>query len=461
MPESIHLDLTYLPQTLATRVATLRSLGAGIVTQMKQDQHPGGHWTGWFDFPRRQGHELVGQIRSYQDRIKFEYDLVVVVGIGGSYLGTRAVADALGEPIENALLPNRLGGKNKRLPIVYLGQHLSESSTAETLEIIQHRKPLVNVISKSGTTTEPSVAFRIIREALEKRFGTHEANQRIIATTDPKAGALLELAKAHQYKTFVVPEDMGGRYSVLSAVGLLPLALAQYDIDRLMQGASTLFEEVIQHPGEHPATGYAAARSALYESGKKIEILSFNQPKLHFLGEWWKQLFGESEGKDHKGLFPASLTFTTDLHSLGQYAQQGERHLIETFLNFRTDSSTQSLRVPASDQSQDGLAYLQGTAIEVINDAAMQATLLAHSDGGVDCMSLNLGLLDAFNLGYLLAFFETSCALSGTMIGVNPFDQPGVEDYKRNLFALLGKPGYEELHDQLRPRQSARDPNKR
>lgn len=410
----------------------------------------GAEWTGWFDWPKKHGFALKSQIERFVDELEVSYDLVLVVGIGGSYLGARAVVEALTHA--HAAL---LGGGHKRPAVVYAGHNLSEQGLVELLELLDHRRPLINVISKSGTTTEPAVAFRVLRSYLERRFGKAEAAKRIIATTDGQKGALRRLATESGYRQFVVPDDVGGRYSVLTAVGLVPLALAGFSIEKLLDGADQVFRG-LQAPdaGEHAVLRYAAARTAAYKAGKRIELLAFSEPKLSYLAEWWKQLFGESEGKQGNGLFPAALSYTTDLHSLGQYVQEGPRNMLETFLiDSRNDGLIEKrLRVPRASDNLDELGYLEDRHVSDINEAAMLGTMVAHADGGVPCLALQLPELSEHGLGQLFAFFETACAVSAALLEVNPFDQPGVEAYKKNLFGLLGKPGFEGLGAELRRR---------
>lgn len=410
----------------------------------------GAEWTGWFDWPRQRGFALQREVEAFVRDLDVGYDLVVVVGIGGSYLGARAVLEALGHGHASLL-----GGVPGRPPVVYAGHNLSEQGLVELLELLDKRRPVLNVISKSGTTTEPAVAFRILRAYMERRFGKAEAAKRIVATTDAKKGALRRLATEAGYRCFVVPDDVGGRYSVLTAVGLVPLALAGLATDKLLDGADQVFR-ALQAPdgGEHAAVRYAAARMAAYKTGKRIELLSFSEPKLAYVVEWWKQLFGESEGKSGKGLFPAGLNYTTDLHSLGQYVQEGPRNMLETFLiDGRSDAPVEKrLRVPRAGDNLDELGYLEERYIGEINEAAMLGTMVAHADGGVPCLALQLPELSERGLGQLFAFFETACAVGAAMLDVNPFDQPGVEAYKKNLFGLLGKPGFESLGAELRRR---------
>lgn len=411
----------------------------------------GSEWTGWFDWPRQQGFALQREVAAFVQDLDVGYDLVLVVGIGGSYLGTRAVVEALSHTHSQLMAT----GMQQPPPVLYAGHNLSERGLVELLEVLDRRRPIVNVISKSGTTTEPAVAFRVIRSYLERRFGKAEAAKRIVATTDGHKGALRRLATDAGYRQFVVPDDVGGRFSVLTAVGLVPLALAGFATDKLLDGADQVFRELQAASAEdHTVLRYAAARTAAYKSGKRIELLAFSDPKLSYVAEWWKQLFGESEGKQGKGLFPGSLSYTTDLHSLGQYVQDGPRHMLETFLVAgRSDAPIEKrLRIPRAADNLDELGYLEERYISEINEAATLGTMVAHADGGVPCLALELPEMSERGLGQLFAFFETACAVSAALLEVNPFDQPGVEAYKKNLFGLLGKPGFESLGAELRRR---------
>jgi glucose-6-phosphate isomerase len=455
----IQLDSKFFPSDMQARAETLLPKAHKALLQLRDHSCLGGEFTGWFDWPRQRGQALWREVKEYIAKLDVYYDTVVVVGIGGSYLGTRAVADALGHEYGVAFAKS---GKNARRPVVaYAGHHLSEAGLVELLDLLEERQPVINVISKSGTTTEPAVHFRVLRSYMEKRFGKTEAARRIIATTDAHKGALRKLADENGYRTFEVPDDVGGRYSVLTAVGLVPLALAGFDCERLLAGADSVFKELREGNAEgHAVLRYAAYRNAAYEVGKKVELLSTGEPKLRNLIEWWKQLFGESEGKDGKGLFPAGLIYTTDLHSMGQYVQEGERDLLETFLLIEHPTATagdgtnveRRIRIPHGGGDLDGLAYLEQRFVGEINAAALLGTKVAHADGGVPCLSVTIPRLDEHNLGALFAFFETACGVSGAVLGVNPYDQPGVEAYKKNLFGLLGKPGFEDLGAALRKR---------
>lgn len=406
---------------------------------------PGGDFTGWVALPRDYDKDEFARIQAAAEKIRRQSQVLVVIGIGGSYLGARAVLELLRSPNYDL--------KKKDTPDIYFaGNGLSSAALAELLDLIGDRDFSVNVISKSGTTTEPAVAFRIFREKLEAKYGKEGARERIYATTDAHKGALKGLADREGYEEFVVPDDVGGRFSVLTAVGLLPIAAAGIDINDLMSGAQAAMEQLSAPGLDNPAWQYAAARHALYSSGKRIEILAAYEPAFRFFGEWWKQLFGESEGKEGKGLFPASVEFTADLHSMGQYIQQGERTLLETVVRFAADPD--QLTVPHDDVNGDGLNFLEGKTMDFINRQAMDGTLLAHVEGGVPNLIVSVGERNARTLGELIYFFEFSCGLSGYLLGVNPFDQPGVEAYKKNMFALLGKPGYEEAGEALRAKLS-------
>ena len=401
----------------------------------------GSDFTGWVRLPANYDKEEFARIKAAAARIKADSQALVVIGIGGSYLGARGVIECLRSPNYNL--------KRKDTPNIYfVGNGLSSDYMSEIVELLDGVDFSVNVISKSGTTTEPAVAFRFFRELLEKKYGPEEAAKRIYATTDRRKGALKSLADAKGYETFVVPDDVGGRYSVLTAVGLLPIAVAGIDIDALMAGAREMMDTcTAADMSANPTWQYAAARYELYRSGKKIELLAAYEPSFRFMSEWWKQLYGESEGKENKGLFPASVEFTADLHSMGQYIQQGERHLFETVVRF--GASRHENPVPYDEGNGDGLNFLAGKSMDFICRQAMDGTLLAHVEGGVPNVTLRTGSVDEATLGGLIYFFEYACGLSGYLLDVNPFDQPGVEAYKKNMFALLGKPGYEELRGQL------------
>ncbi|HEX5324114.1 MAG TPA: glucose-6-phosphate isomerase [Capsulimonadaceae bacterium] len=399
----------------------------------------GSDFLGWVDPNDMVSASEMQQIRSLASELRENCDYLVVIGIGGSYLGARAVIEALGH------------GDGPQ--VLFAGNSLSAHYHAEILRKIGGKRFGINVISKSGTTTEPAVSFRLFREALEKQVGKEAAKKRIVATTDAKKGALRKFADEEDYASLVVPDDVGGRYSVLTPVGLLPIAYAGIDIDQLREGASACAKSCSDPDvTKNPSTFYAVARNLLYRQGKTAEIFASFEPRLHYVAEWWKQLYGESEGKDHISLFPASVDLTTDLHSMGQWIQQGRRNIIETFVI--VDGGEEPLPIPQGN-NLDELGYLAGKDLSEVNRAAYRATALAHRDGGVPNQTVHLDQLNAFSLGALLYFFERACGISGYLMGVNPFNQPGVEAYKTNMFALLGKPGYEQATKDVQARLSA------
>ncbi|HAJ99918.1 MAG TPA: glucose-6-phosphate isomerase [Bacteroidales bacterium] len=405
----------------------------------------GNGFLGWVDLPCTISEELLARLETDAAKIINQSDIVVVCGIGGSYLGARAVIDALSNPF-GALLDK----KTRKAPIVvYAGHHLNAEYHAKLLQLLDTVNYSLIVISKSGTTTEPAVAFRLLKKHIEKKYGTTQAAERIYAITDASKGALKKLATANGYTTYVIPDDVGGRYSVLTPVGLLPIAASGLNIRELVAGASRMeeFLKNYENPAENPAAMYAIARNILYHKGKTTEILAGYNPSISFLIEWWKQLYGESEGKDQKGIFPAGVNFTTDLHSLGQYIQEGLRNIFETVLT--TANQDQNLTIPHSKDDLDGLNYIAGQEIASVNQKAKIGTMLAHVDGGVPNLEITIPELNEGNLGELIYFFEMGCALSGYLLGVNPFDQPGVEAYKVNMFALLQKPGFEKETEQI------------
>ncbi|MBQ8004741.1 MAG: glucose-6-phosphate isomerase [Clostridia bacterium] len=396
----------------------------------------GNDFLGWVDLPENYDKAEFASIKQAAEKIKKSCDILVVIGIGGSYLGARAVIEFLRSPLYNNL--------SKDTPdIYYAGNSLSASALSELLSICQGKDICINVISKSGTTTEPAVAFRIFRNLLEEKYGKEGARERIFVTTDKAKGTLKAFSDESGYQTFVVPDDVGGRFSVLTAVGLLPIAVAGIDIDKLMEGANAARKELCDKDiAKNDCYKYAAIRNILLRGGKVTEIFVAYEPYAQLFSEWWKQLYGESEGKDGKGIYPASAIFSTDLHSLGQYIQEGQRTIFETVLNVK-DSGT-VVSIPDDENNIDGLNFLSGKDLDFVNKNAMQGTLLAHMDGDVPNIVIELDKKDEYSLGYLIYFFEKACAISGYTLGVNPFNQPGVEAYKKNMFALLGKPGYEE-----------------
>lgn len=407
----------------------------------------GNDFLGWVNLPSSITDAQLSDIQAAAKTLRDEADIVIAIGIGGSYLGAKAVLEALSGSFDSLTAPRK--GVNPR--VVFAGQNISEDYTWELMEAVKNYDIATIVISKSGTTTEPAIAFRIIRDQIEKRYGKEGAARRIVAVTDESKGALRKLADTEGYKTFVIPDNVGGRYSVLTPVGLLPLAVAGVDVRALVAGAAEM-EKLTASASfdENPAMQYAAARTALYRAGKKIEILASYEPKLQNIGEWWKQLYGESEGKDGKGIFPASVTLTADLHSMGQYIQEGERTLFETVI--RIGEPARTFKIEADKENLDGLNFLAGKRIGEVNGMAVLGTMLAHVDGGVPNIAIELPRVDAHTVGALLYMFEKACGISGYALGVNPFDQPGVEAYKKNMFALLGKPGYEKEGEELRKR---------
>lgn len=404
----------------------------------------GNDFLGWIDLPVDYDHEEFDRIKKAAEKIKADSDVLIVIGIGGSYLGARACIEALTHTFYNSL-----SKEQRKLPqVFFVGNNISGTYLRNLLDVCEGKEVSVNVISKSGTTTEPAIAFRVFKKYIEDKYGKEEAKKRIFATTDANRGALLTLAKEEGYETFVIPDDVGGRFSVLTAVGLLPIAVAGIDIEEMMQGAAEGRSEYSNADvKENACYQYAAVRNALLRKGKNVEILVNYEPCLQYFGEWWKQLYAESEGKDNKGIFPSSLNFSTDLHSLGQYVQDGQRMLFETVLNVQSPKLDVVLEEEPVDL--DGLNYLAGQTMDFVNKKAFEGTLLAHVDGGVPNLVLNIPELNAFTMGKLIYFFEKACGISGYLLGVNPFDQPGVEEYKKNMFALLGKKGYEELRETL------------
>lgn len=401
----------------------------------------GREFLGWLDLPEQTSQAELDQIAKVVSRFQ-TLDAIVVIGIGGSYLGARAIMEALQHNFQSFL-------KNKHPHFFYAGQNLSEDYLSELVDVLDELSYGIIVISKSGTTTEPGIAFRILREHLAKQIGDDESAKRIVAVTDKEKGALKKMSDKTGYQTFVIPDDVGGRYSVLTAVGLLPIAASGIPIHELIGGAEAMKKRCMEKTDwkENPALAYAILRNALYRSGKHTEIMAVYNPKLQMFAEWWKQLYGESEGKEGKGIFPASVSFTTDLHSLGQYIQDGERFLFETILS--VTSNERMLQIPSSLQNADGLNYLTGKRLEEVNKMAETGTMLAHLDGNVPNLILEIPKLTSYYLGQLIYLFEFACGISGYMLGVNPFDQPGVEAYKKNMFALLKKPGFESESEKI------------
>ncbi|MBE7032044.1 MAG: glucose-6-phosphate isomerase [Ruminococcaceae bacterium] len=402
----------------------------------------GSDFLGWVDLPGNYDKEEFARIKKAAEKIRNDSDVLIVIGIGGSYLGAKAAIDFLRGPFYNF---------NSKTQIFFAGNSISPNYLDGLLKAIEGKDVSVNVISKSGTTTEPAIAFRIFKEYLEKKYGKEEAKNRIYATTDKAKGALKNLADSEGYETFVVPDDVGGRYSVLTAVGLLPIAVCGADIDKLMEGAKAAMELYANdNLEENDCYMYAAVRNILYRKGKTVEMLVNYEPELQYFIEWWKQLYGESEGKDQKGIFPSGASFSTDLHSMGQYIQDGLRNLFETVIY--VENSKEDITIGEDKDNVDGLNFLAGRTVDFVNKKAFEGTLLAHTDGGVPNLILKIKALDEYTLGQLVYFFEKACGISGYILGVNPFNQPGVESYKKNMFALLGKPGYEADKEALEKR---------
>lgn len=404
----------------------------------------GNDFLGWIDLPVDYDKEEFARIKKAAEKIQSDSDVLVVIGIGGSYLGARAAIEFLRHGFYN-----NISKELRKTPeIYYAGNSISSNYLKGLLDVIGDRDFSVNVISKSGTTTEPAIAFRILKDKLEKKYGKEEAAKRVYATTDKAKGALKVLSTEEGYETFVVPDDVGGRFSVLTAVGLLPIAVSGADIDALMAGAADGRKLALEQPfEENDAMKYAAIRNILLRKGKTIEVLANYEPSVHYVSEWWKQLYGESEGKDQKGIYPASVDLTTDLHSMGQFIQDGSRIMFETVLNI--ENVEDALVIQEENVDLDGLNYLAGKDMDFVNKCAMNGTIMAHTDGNVPNLMVNIPKQDAYSLGQLFYFFEFAVGISGYLLGVNPFNQPGVESYKKNMFALLGKPGYEDMREEL------------
>ncbi len=423
------------PQTEAAKELLLSKKGAG------------NDFLGWLDLPVDYDKDEFARIKKAAGKIREDSEVLLVVGIGGSYLGARAAIEFLKHNFFNSVSKD----KRNAPEIYFLGNNISSTYIHDLIEVIGDRDFSINMISKSGTTTEPGISFRIFKELLEDKYGKAEAAKRIYATTDAKKGALKSLADAEGYEEFVVPDNVGGRFSVLTAVGLLPIAVAGADIDALMKGAAEGREMALNSDfAENDALKYAAVRNILYRKGKSVEIVANYEPSLHYISEWWKQLYGESEGKDQKGIFPASVDLTTDLHSMGQFIQDGARIMFETVINI--EKVRHEITMKKADNNLDGLDYLAGKTVDFANKCAMNGTMLAHTDGNVPNALINIPEQTEQYLGQLFYFFEFACGVSGYMLGVNPFNQPGVESYKKNMFALLGKPGFEDKTEELRAR---------
>ena len=429
------------------KIDGLKALSEAANSALHQKTGKGNDYMGWVDLPGATPEAELADLEKTIRKIQVKHiEIFVVIGIGGSYLGSKAVIDALSDSFA------AIKGSFEAPLIVFAGQNISEDYLFELRDLLDSKDWACTVISKSGTTTEPALAFRLLKQDLEEKYGVEEARKRIIAVTDESRGALKKLAKEEGYKTFIIPDDVGGRYSVLTPVGLLAIGMAGFDIRALVQGAKDM--EIACDPKvpyeENLACQYAAARNALYRSGKKIEILVNYNPKLHFFAEWWKQLYGESEGKENKGIYPSSVDFSSDLHSMGQYIQEGERTLFETVLS--VEEVDNELLVPEDEADLDGLNFLAGKRVDEVNKMAELGTTLAHVDGGVPNIRITVPKLDEYYLGQLIYFFELACGISGKILDVNPFDQPGVESYKKNMFALLNKPGFEKESQAMQER---------
>ena len=425
-------------------VASMKKIVASAKEELVSRTGAGNDFLGWIDLPVNYDKEEFARIKKAAEKIQGDSEVLLVIGIGGSYLGARAAIEFLRHNFYNMVSKE----VRKTPEIYFVGNNISSTYVKHLMDVIGERDFSVNIISKSGTTTEPAIAFRIFKEMLEKKYGKEEAAKRIYATTDKARGALKNLATEEGYETFVVPDDVGGRFSVLTAVGLLPIAVSDADIDKLMEGAASGRKRALEADfEENDALQYAAVRNILLRKGKTIEVLANYEPSLHYVSEWWKQLYGESEGKDQKGIFPASVDLTADLHSMGQFIQDGNRILFETVLNVEEPECEITINKEPVDL--DGLNYLAGRTMDFVNKNAMNGTILAHTDGSVPNFVVNIPRQDEFSLGELFYFFEFACGVSGYVLGVNPFNQPGVESYKKNMFALLGKPGYEAEREAL------------
>ncbi len=426
--------------------ATIKSYdkaGAAALEKVQNGTGAGNDFLGWVNLPSSTPSSLIEDIENVAKSLRESCEVVVAIGIGGSYLGAKAVIEALSD----SFAAYRQGDAPK---VLFAGQNIGEDYLYELKDFLKGKKFGIIVISKSGTTTEPAIAFRMLKEQLEAELGKAEASKRIIAITDAKRGALRQLATEEGYKTFVIEDNVGGRFSVLTPVGLLPIAVAGFDIKALMEGAIEMEKATVAANESNPSFLYAITRNALYKAGKKIEILVNYNPKLHYFGEWWKQLYGESEGKDNKGIFPAAVDNSTDLHSMGQWIQEGERIIFETVISVEEQKHT--LTIPADDANLDGLNYIAGKRVDQVNKMAELGTRIAHVDGGVPNMLVTVPALKERYLGQLIYFFEKACGISGYILDVNPFNQPGVEAYKRNMFALLEKPGYEKETETIKAR---------
>ncbi|BBF44678.1 glucose-6-phosphate isomerase [Lachnospiraceae bacterium KM106-2] len=445
MIKDVSLDYSLVSQFVSDEeIKMMKSLAENAKETLLKKTGAGNDFLGWIDLPVNYDKEEFARIQKAAEKIKSDSEVLIVIGIGGSYLGARAAIEFLRHSFYNSASKE----VRKTPEIYYVGNNISSTYISHLLEVVGDRDFSINVISKSGTTTEPAIAFRIFKKLLNDKYGRKEAAKRIYATTDKAKGALKNLATEEGYETFVVPDDVGGRFSVLTAVGLLPIAVSGADISKLMEGAAAMRERCLNNKfEENDAVLYATIRNILLRKNKSIEILANYEPALHYVGEWWKQLYGESEGKDQKGIFPAAVDLTTDLHSMGQFIQDGQRTMFETVIELV--NPTCSLTIEEEESDLDGLNYLAGKTVDFVNKSAMKGTLLAHTDGHVPNLMVKVPAQDELSLGQLFYFFEFACGVSGYILGVNPFNQPGVESYKKNMFALLGKPGFEKEREEL------------
>ena len=441
--KTIQLDIQHALYFAEKEYEELKNKTLEASEKLDKGTGEGSDFIGWIHLPSETSEELIAKINATAQRLRENCDYVVCVGIGGSYLGAKAVTAALQDNFADFYAP-----RPKEPKLLFAGQNISEEYTAELSKLLEGKRFGIIVISKSGTTTEPAIAFRVLKDQLEKQAGKENARNLIVAVTDASKGALRAMADKEGYETYVIPDNVGGRFSVLTPVGLLPIAVAGHDISKLMAGAADMERSTARPDVENPTEIYARLRNALYQSGKKIELMVNYNPKLQYFAEWWKQLYGESEGKDKKGIFPASVNLTTDLHSMGQWIQDGERTIFETVLSVRKPAVTH--RVPENAENLDGINYLAGKNIDEVNKMAELGTLLAHTEGGVPVIRIEIPALDEYSLGQLIYFFEKACGISGYILGVNPFNQPGVEAYKKNMFALLEKPGFEKETEEIK-----------
>ena len=441
----IDFDYSYaLDYINLDEIKELEDMVGTLHTTLHKKTGLGNNFLGWLDLPNSYNRDEFQRIQKTARKIQQDSDVLIVIGIGGSYLGARAAIEMLSHNFYNLLAED----KRQTPKIYFAGHNMSTRYLKELLEIIDGKDISLNVISKSGTTTEPAIVFRILKEYMENKYGKKEASKRIYATTDKEKGALKTLAVYERYESFIIPDDVGGRYSVLTAVGLLPIAVAGIDIDEIMKGASMAQRDLDNKSLEaNHCYQYAVLRNILYNKGKTIEILANYEPCMYYVGEWWKQLFGESEGKDNKGIFPATVSFSTDLHSMGQYIQQGRRNIFQTILNI--NDIEEEIIIKKDKDDLDGLNYLEGKTLKDINEQIYRASVLAHNDGGIPNLVINIPRATPYYFGYLVYFFQKACAISGYLLGVNPFNQPGVEAYKKNMFALLGREGYEKEREKI------------